>query len=145
MEGILEFVRGLPVGFANVHIFLLRLLAPALMGLILWRAGKPLLSFRKEPEIWAILRLQDGTGLPVTHWENIIGRHPKSDLVIDLPTISKNQAVLTRYDDGSWTITDTESTGGVRINGEEMDICALEPGDEIELGGLKMYLEPITA
>ena len=145
MEGILEFVRGLPVGFANVHIFLLRLLAPALMGLILWRAGKPLLSFRKEPEIWAILRLQDGTGLPVTHWENIIGRHPKSDLVIDLPTISKNHAVLTRYDDGSWTITDTESTGGVRINGEEMDICALEPGDEIELGGLKMYLEPITA
>ena len=144
MEGILGFVQALPIDFANVYIFLLRLIAPALMGLILWRAGKPLLSFRKEPEIWAILRLEDGTGLPVTHWENIIGRHPRSDLVIDLPTISKNHAVLTRYDDGSWTITDTESASGVRINGEQMDICALEPDDEIELGGLKMYLEPIT-
>ena len=145
MDRIPEFILGLPIDFANVYIALLRLIAPVLMGVILWRAAKPLLSFRKEPEIWAILRLEDGTGLPVTHWENIIGRHPKSDLVIDLPTISKNHAVLTRYDDGSWTITDTESTSGIRINGEQMDICALEPEDEIELGGLKMYLEPITA
>ena len=145
MEQILELIQGLPVDFANVYIALLRLAAPLLMGVILWRAGKPLLSFRKEPEIWAILRLEDDTTLPVTHWENIIGRHPRSDLVIDLPTISKNHAVLTRYDDGSWTITDTDSTGGVRVNGEEMSICALEPEDEIELGGVKMYLEPITA
>ena len=145
MEAVMEFVSSLPVDFANVYIALLRVIAPVLMGIILWRAGKPLLSFRKEPEIWAILRLEDGTGLPVTHWENIIGRHPRSDLVIDLPTISKNHAVLTRYDDGSWTITDTESTSGVKVNGEKMEICALEDGDEIELGGLKMYLEPITA
>lgn len=144
MDGILNFVGGLSADFGNGYIFLLRLIAPVLMGVLLWRAGRPILSFRKEPEIWAILRLEDGTGLPVTHWENIIGRHPRSDLVINLPTISKNHAVLTRYDDGSWTITDTESTSGVRINGQQMDICALEPDDEIELGGVKMYLEPIT-
>ena len=144
MDSFLELLRGLPIDFPNVYIALLRIIAPVLMGVILWRAAKPLLSFRKEPEIWAILRLQDGTTLPVTHWENIIGRHRRSDLVIDLPTISKNHAVLTRYDDGSWTVTDTESTSGVFVNGEQMDICALEPGDEIELGGVKMYLEPIT-
>ena len=145
MDSFLELLRGLPIDFPNVYIALLRVIAPVLMGVILWRAAKPLLSFRKEPEIWAILRLQDGSTLPVTHWENIIGRNHRSDLVIDMPTISKNHAVLTRYDDGSWTITDTESSGGVFINGEQMDICALEPGDEIELGGVKMYLEPITA
>lgn len=145
MDSLLELLRGLPIDFANVYIALLRIIAPVLMGVILWRAAKPLLSFRKEPEIWAILRLEDGTTLPVTHWENIIGRHPRSDLVINMPTISKNHAVLTRYDDGSWTITDTESASGVYINGEAMDICALEPDDEIELGGVKMYLEPITA
>ena len=144
MDRIPELLLGLPIDFANVYISLLRLIAPVLMGVILWRAAKPLLTFRKEPEIWAMLRLEDGKGLPVTHWENIIGRHPKSDLVIGMPTISKNHAVLTRYDDGSWTITDTESASGVFINGERMDICALEPGDEIELGGVKMYLEPIT-
>ena len=144
MESVQEMLRTLPVDFTNVYIALLRLIVPLLMGVILWRAGRPLLSFRKEPEIWAILRLEDDTTLPVTHWENIIGRHPRSDLVIDMPTISKNHAVLTRYDDGSWTITDTDSASGVLVNGEQMDICALEPEDEIELGGVKMYLEPIT-
>ena len=123
MDSVLELLRGLPIDFANVYIALLRIIAPVLMGVILWRAGKPLLSFRKEPEIWALLRLEDGTTLPVTHWENIIGRHRRSDLVIEMPTISKNHAVLTRYDDGSWTITDTESSGGVFVNGEKMNIC----------------------
>ena len=57
-------MNGLPVDFANVYIALLRVAAPVLMIWILWRAGKPLLSFRKEPEIWAMLRLPDGKGLP---------------------------------------------------------------------------------
>ena len=145
MDRILEFISGLPIDFSNVYIALLRLLAPVLMGVILWRAGKPLLSFRKEPEIWALLRLSDGTSLPVTHWENIIGSHPKSDLVIPLGTISRNHAVLTRYDDGSWTISDAESKNGVKVNGRPVPICAIEPEDEIDLGGLTMHLEPISA
>lgn len=141
----MDALQGLPIDFANVYIALLRLAAPALMIWILYRAGRPLLSFRKEPEIWAILRLPDGTGLPVTHWENIIGSDKRCDIVLSLPTISRNHAVLTRYDDGSWTITDADSKNGVRINGRKMSICALEPGDVIELGGLGVTLEPITA
>ena len=141
----MDALQGLPIDFANVYIALLRLAAPALMIWILYRAGLPLLSFRKEPEIWAILRLPDGTGLPVTHWENIIGSDKRCDIVLSLPTISRNHAVLTRYDDGSWTITDADSKNGVRINGRKMSICALEPGDVIELGGLGVTLEPITA
>lgn len=145
MDLIVEFLRGLPIDFANVYIALLRIAAPVLMGVILWRAGKPLLSFRKEPEIWALLRLADGTSLPVTHWENIIGSHKRSDIVIPLGTISRNHAVLTRYDDGSWTITDADSKNGVKVNGQSVKIYALEPGDVIELGGLSMTLEPINA
>ena len=144
MDRIMESLSGLPIDFANVYIALLRIIAPVLMLLILYRAGKPLLSFRKEPEIWALLRLPDGSALPVTHWENIIGSHKSSDLVLELPTISRNHAVLTRYDDGSWTITDAESKNGVRVNGRKVDICALESGDVIELGGLNVTLEPIT-
>ena len=144
MDRIMESLSGLPIDFANVYIALLRIITPVLMLLILYRAGKPLLSFRKEPEIWALLRLPDGSALPVTHWENIIGSHKSSDLVLQLPTISRNHAVLTRYDDGSWTITDAESKNGVRVNGRKVDICALESGDVIELGGLNVTLEPIT-
>ena len=145
MDRILEALQGLPIDFSNVYIALLRVIAPVLMAMILWRAGRPLLSFRKEPEIWALLRMADGTNLPVTHWENIIGSHPKSDLVIPVATVSRNHAVLTRYDDGSWTITDAESKNGVKVNGQRVDICALEPEDIIELGGVRMRLEPINA
>ncbi len=145
MDRVLEILNGLPIDFANVYIALLRIAAPVLMLWLLWRAGRPLLSFRKEPEIWALLRLTDGTNLPVTHWENIIGSHPSCDLVIPVATVSRNHAVLTRYDDGSWTITDAESKNGVKVNGERMEICALEPEDLIDLGGVQMRLEPITA
>lgn len=144
MDRIPELIQGLPIDFANVYIALLRIIAPVLMGVILWRAGKPLLSFKKEPEIWAVLRFADGSAKPVTHWENIIGSHPKSDLVIPLGTISRNHAVLTRYDDGSWTISDADSKNGVKVNGRKVSICAIEPEDEIDLGGLTMHLEPIT-
>ena len=144
MDQILELLQGLPIDFSNVYIALLRIIAPVLMVLILWRAGKPLLSFKKEPEIWAVLRFSDGTAKPVTHWENIIGSHPKSDLVIPLGTISRNHAVLTRYDDGSWTISDADSKNGVKVNGQPVRICAIEPEDVIDLGGLTMQLEPIS-
>ena len=134
----------LPADFANVYIGILRFAAPLLIGFILYRCAKPLLSFRLEPEIWGLLRLPDGSALPVTHWENVIGRDKHSDIVIDLPTISRNHAVLTRYDDGSWTISDANSKGGVFVNDEQIDICPIEPGDLINLGGLDLELEPIS-
>ena len=45
MDRIPELIQWLPIDFANVYIALLRIIAPVLMGVILWRAGKPLLSF----------------------------------------------------------------------------------------------------
>lgn len=144
MDRIFSLFGALPVDFPNVYIAILRWVAPILMAVILYRCAKPLLSFRREPEIWAWLRLSDGNSLPVTHWENVIGRDKRSDIVIDLPTISRNHAVLTRYDDGSWTITDAGSKGGVEVNGQRTQICALEPEDVITIGGCNMKLEPIS-
>ena len=144
MDRIVEILSGLPIDFSNVYIAILRIIAPVLMAVILWRAGRPLLTFEKQPEVWANLILPDGLELPVTHWENIIGRHPQSDLVIDLLYISKNHAVLTRYDDGSWTITDTDSSGGVTVNGEPVQIYALMEGDVIGLNGVEVRLVPTS-
>ena len=135
----------IPATYLNVYIGFLRYAVPVLVLLLIFRAGKPLLTFRREPEIWAWLVFEDGKKTPITHWENIIGRHKHSDIVIDFPTVSRNHGVLTRYDDGSWTITDTGSHGGIRVNGEPVSICALQPDDVIDIGGVEMMLLPISA
>ena len=134
----------IPATYWNVYIGCLRYVAPVLVLLLLLRSAKPLLTFRREPEIWAWLVFSDGKKMAVTHWENIIGRNKHSDIVIDFPTVSRNHGVLTRYDDGSWTITDTDSHGGIRVNGERVSICALQPDDVIDIGGVEMMLLPIS-
>ena len=141
-----ELFAGADSTYVQVYIAAFRWLAPVLAVLLILRCVKPLMTFRREPEIWAWLCLDGGKKIPVTHWENVIGRHKKCDIVIDFPTVSRNHAVLTRYDDGSWTIRDTESKGGVQVNGQNVEICALQTDlDVISIGGVKMTLKPISA
>ena len=130
--------------FQNVYIGVLRWLMPALTLILVLRCIKPLLFFRREPEIWAWLCLEDGQKIPITHWENVIGRHRKSDIVINEPSVSRTHAVFTRYDDGSWTVTDAHSSGGVLVNGQAVQIHPLEPQDVIKMGNVKMKLQPIS-
>ena len=144
MDGILSAISAASQTEINVYLGFLRVAAPVLALMILLRAGMPLLTFRREPEIWAWLCLRDGKKLPITHWENVLGRHRRSDIVIDFPTVSRTHAVLTRYDDGSWTITDSDSKSGVYVNGRRGKIFALEPEDVISIGGIEMQLQPIS-
>lgn len=130
--------------YLYVYIGIMRYLLPILVLVLLIRCAKPLLTFRREPEIWAWLCLDDGKKLPITHWENVLGRSKRSDIVVDYPTVSRNHAVLTRYDDGSWSITDTDSSGGVLLNGKKTSISVVEPEDTINIGGINMQLQPIS-
>ena len=130
--------------FYNVFIAIFRWIAPILAGIILFRSVKPLLTFRREPEIWGWLCLSNGNKLPITHFENVIGRSKRSDIVIDFSTVSRSHAVLTRYDDGSWTIADAQSKAGVFVNGKRVGIRPLQPNDVISIGGIEMTLQPIS-
>ena len=144
MTELIQAMQSAPDTYLNVLIGALRWIAPVLAALLLFRCVKPLLTFRREPEIWAWLNLSDGTKLPITHWENVIGRHKKNDIVIDFPTVSRVHGVLTRYDDGSWTISDADSSGGILVNDAPVSICAITPEDKISMGGVEMTLQPIT-
>ncbi len=144
MENWIQAFTQADAAYVNVFQQILRYCCPLLVGLLLFLCIKPLLTFRREPEIWAWLVLSDERRLPITHWESVIGRNKRSDVVIDAPAVSRNHAVLTRYDDGSWTIADTNSKGGIYVNGERVDIAALEPEDIIDIGGVKMKLLPIS-
>lgn len=141
-EGLNRFTGSLQ--FAAIYGAVLRYVFPILAIIILGRCAKSLLTFKREPEIWAWLASPSGDRLPVTHWENTIGRSKTSDIELDYPTISRTHAVLTRYDDGSWTISDVASKGGIEVNGQPVDICALQFGDVISLGGVTFHLVPIS-
>ena len=132
------------IGFAAIYSDVLRYILPLLALLILWRCGRSLLTFRREPEVWAWLAAPSGEKIPVTHWESLVGRSASCDVVLDYPTISRRHAVLTRYDDGSWSVSDIGSKGGIRINGADTDMCAVGFGDVISLGGVDFTLVPIT-
>lgn len=144
MEEMIQWIAQAKDSYVDVYISFLRYAAPVLAFILLWRCLRPLLFFKREPEIWAWLNTADGSKFPLTHWENVIGRSKSSDVRIDFSTVSRNHAVLTRYDDGSWTVTDANSKSGVLVNGRRVQICALEEDDVINIGGLDMTLVPIT-
>lgn len=140
-----EFLQGSGAGAADVFCTLWRYLAPLLGLLLLWRCAKPLLRFRREPEVWAWLVMPNGEQLPVTHWENLIGRSRGCDIIVNFSTVSRTHAVLTRYDDGSWSITEVGARGAVLLNGRRVSVSAVRYGDVISLGGIEMVLAPTTA
>ncbi|MEF2836625.1 MAG: FtsW/RodA/SpoVE family cell cycle protein [Oscillospiraceae bacterium] len=145
MEHILNNLSVDPAVLASEYVGFLRFALPALATLLLLRCFLPMLTFRREPEIWAWLNLSDGSQVPITHWETVIGRSKSCDVTFGLGTVSRNHAVLTRYDDGSWTISDAASRGGTFVNNRQIEICALKPTDRINIGGVEMQLQPITA
>ena len=144
LQTLLNLVQQSRETYAAVFLAVSRYLVPALGAWLLLHCARPLISFRREPEIWAWLKFTDGTQVAVTHWENVIGRAKSSDITVALSTVSRNHAVLTRYDDGSWTITDASSKTGTWVNGERVDIRAIGEGDVISIGGVDMELQPIT-
>ena len=144
MDQWLESLRQIDSAYILMTRAVLRYAIPVLVMILLIRCLRPLLTFRREPEIWAWLCLPGGRKLPITHWESVIGRSKSSDVVIDLPTISKTHAVLTRYDDGSWTVSNAGSKNGVLVNGRKISICAVEPDDIITIGTQEMMLKPIS-
>ena len=119
-------------------------LFPVLALGILIRCAVSLLTFRPEPEVWAWLTTPDGAHIPVTHWESLIGRGAGCDVQLGYPTVSRTHAVLTRYDDGSWTISDAHSKSGVFVNGRQTALSALRFGDVITMGGVNFTRIPLT-
>ena len=87
--------------------------------LILLRCLRSMLRERYEPEIWAYIRAGKER-LPVSHWENILGRGRGADVRVLGPRVGRVHAVLTRNDHGQWTIYDVFSRGGVWVDDDRV-------------------------
>ena len=146
MEGFPSLLEQVHILTDSIAVFeqILRYLLPVLALLILGRCARSLLLFHKEPEVWAWLAAPNGERLPVNDCETLLGRSKSCDVVLDYPTISRSHAVLTRYDDGSWSISDVGSKGGIEVNGQPVTMEVVDYGDVICLGGVEFQLVPIT-
>ena len=122
-----------------------RFLFPVLALLILAGAIRSLLTVPHEPEVWAYLTLPNGAQVPLTHWENILGRGGASDVQLGYPTVSRQHAALIRDSAGAWTVYDLGSKTGVSINGAAVEEQSpLAYGDVLELGGVETVLLPVS-
>ncbi len=145
-RSVILFLRGrfdlseLYTGFAR-WIFI------ALGMFILIRAIMSLLRSRSSSEIWAYLHFESGGNIPITHWENVVGRSKSCDIQISDMSVSRNHGILSRDSKGGWTYTDLGSMNGTVINGvpAERDVpVQLEPGDEMLFGSEICTLLPVS-
>ena len=146
MEAITQFFTNQSGDLTALSIYfgILRIAIPVMALAVVLRCAISLLSFRREPEIWAWLRQENGELIPVTHWENVLGRKKTADIVLDFATVSKNHAVLTRHDNGSWTIREIGDHGRLEIDGQQVLSSRVEYGSTISLGGYPLVFEPLS-
>ncbi len=141
VEGIKEYfsVISLSDSVKNIAVTAIRFAVPLLALWILIRCARSLLKIKKTNEVWAKLKLPDGSYENITHWENLVGRAKSSDILLNFPSVSRNHAVLTRKGEGEWRITDLHSKCGTTVNGAEISGRApVHYGDEISVGGIKL-------
>ena len=83
----------------------------------------------------AIFLMEDGKSYPLDRAVINIGRMLDNDLVIDDPRVSRHHAQL-RAVDGHFVLSDTNSTGGVFVNGRRVAQTILYPNDSISLASV---------
>lgn len=83
----------------------------------------------------ALFLMEDGKSYPLDQAVITIGRMLENDLVIDDPRVSRHHAQL-RAVDGHFVLSDTNSTGGIFVNGRRVTQTILYPNDSISLAGV---------
>lgn len=124
---------------------------------ILLRSIYSLLRTKNPSEVWGYWHFktsggltdasQDSMSIPITHWENVIGRGKNCDIEMEDGGISRNHATLCRDHEGTWSITDLGSSNGTFVNGHGLRAWRkfeIEPGDEVRLGRVICSLFPVS-
>ena len=112
---------------------------------ILLRQIKSLVQARNPSEIWAYLGCPDGSSVPLTHWENLIGRGKGCDVVINLGSVSRSHGTIIRDTEGVWKYNDLLSKNGSMVNGEVVQgPTEIGAGDILTIAGADFTLYPVS-
>lgn len=138
--------EGLAVLLEQALGTVMRFLLPVLALLVVIRCARSLLQGRLESETWGYLSDAGGQTMPLQHWEVLLGRSRRCDIVLPDATVSRNHAAIIRNDKGQWTLYPLRSKNGVLLNGYPVTQAApLTGGDVIALGETELAFRPISA
>ncbi len=129
----------MPIEFFQISRYIL----PALIFLVLLYCSLSMLRHRQNgPNLPAHLtNSANGDIIPLSNWENSVGRSNSCDIVLNYSTVSRFHAVVALRK-GGWLVADTLSRTGVFINGECIKNKApLQNGDIITFGGAAFAFE----
>ncbi len=141
VSGFFENFPELGSGF----VFYTRWIILLFVIIIIIKSITYLLRTNDTSEIWAYMSIGQGTAVPITHWENVIGRAKSSDIVIKVASVSRSHGVLTRKEDGKWMYNDLGSKTGSFVNGKKVKRPEeIKIGDTINIGGLNCSLVPVS-
>lgn len=144
-ENIASAIDRFPEMFAIITGFI-RYALVILGLLVVSGCGVSLLRGRHDRELWGYLSMPDGTRQAIEHWEIVIGRSKRSDILLNFPSVSRSHAVLMRDSDGNWTVTDLRSKTGTAVNRKPVeDTTPVRAGDLITIGGVQLVLIPADA
>ena len=94
-----------------------------------------------------VVAAKDGTvvkSVDLTRRQTLsIGRSPRCDLPIDLESVSRRHATMILLD-GRWTIIDTDSKTGFKIDNQNVEIATVEEDRPIQIGGAFFWLQSIA-
>jgi FHA domain-containing protein len=84
----------------------------------------------------------EGKRMPLGAQGGVIGRSRDCDVVLGDSNVSRHHAEIRPDGHNGWTITDLDSTNGVRVNGRPVTRRApLAPGDELDIGTVQAQFE----
>ncbi|MCR5484422.1 MAG: FHA domain-containing protein [Clostridiales bacterium] len=115
-----------------------RYVLPAVGVLILVFCSYSLLKYKfSSPGEAGLVETKTGEVIPLTHWENAVGRSTACDVVAQDMSVSRFHGVIARRRKG-WTVIDTYSKTGIFVNGRRIESkTILENGDTLSFGKIK--------
>lgn len=136
-------------GLSDMYTAAARWVFILLAAFILLKSIFSLLNSVSPAEVWAYLHLEGGKrkNIPITHWENAIGRAGNCDIRVDHMSVSRNHGTLNRDAEGKWSYMDLGSRNGAKVNGRkvrEYEPVEVKAGDEMMLGAVRCELFPVS-
>ena len=98
-----------------------RWIIPAVALLLCWLWYRTLAEKKPRPSVLATLVGEDGTRMPITFCETSLGRRRSCDIQINLPTVSRVNAVLTREENGLFRVRDVSTHENITIDGARLE------------------------